>query len=46
MSSINAIKLFALAYFLYDMLAIAGETAEPNWLTFFEDTHGYPVSQT
>ena len=24
------------------MLAIAGQTAGPNWLTFFEGTHGYP----
>jgi len=24
------------------MLAIAGKTAEPNRLTFLEETHGYP----
>ena len=24
------------------MLAIAGKTAEPNGLNFFEGTHGYP----
>jgi len=23
------------------MLAIAGQTAGPNWLNFFEETHGY-----
>ena len=22
---------------------VAGQTAGPNWLTFFEETHGYPV---
>ena len=25
------------------MLAIAGKTAGPNWLNFFEGTHGYPA---
>jgi len=24
------------------MLAIAGQTAGPYWLKFFEGTHGYP----
>ena len=24
------------------MTAIAGQTDEPNGLTFFEETHGYP----
>ena len=24
------------------MLAIDGQTAGPNWLIFFEETHGYP----
>jgi len=24
------------------VLAIAGQTAEPNWLNFFEKTQGYP----
>ena len=24
------------------MLAIAGQTADPNWLIFFEGTHGHP----
>ena len=24
------------------MLAIAGQTAEPNWLTFFEEAHKEP----
>ena len=24
------------------MLATAGPTAEPNWLTFLEEPHGYP----
>ena len=24
------------------MLAIAGQTAGPNWLKFVEETHGYP----
>ena len=27
--------------FIY-MIAIVGQTAVPNWLTFFEGTHGYP----
>ena len=24
------------------MSVIAGQTAGPNWMTFFEGTHGYP----
>jgi len=24
------------------MFPISGQTAGPNWLTFFVDTHGYP----
>ncbi len=24
------------------MLAMAGQTPAPNWLKFFEGTHGYP----
>jgi len=24
------------------LLSIVGQTAVPNWLTFFEGTHGYP----
>ena len=25
------------------MLAIAGQKAEPNWMTFFEETLEYPM---
>ena len=36
------IKLFAHIYIIYIMSAIAGQTAGPNGLNFFEETHWYP----
>ena len=36
---IQSIYLLSICVYIH-MLALAGETAEPNWL-FFEDTHGY-----
>ena len=30
--------------FLY-MLTVAGQTAEPNWLKTFEETHGFQKSK-
>ena len=29
-------------YICIYMLAIAGQTTGPNWLTLFEETHWYP----
>ena len=37
-SSLMFIYLYKYLY----MLAIAGQTAGPNWLNFYEETHGYP----
>ena len=36
-------KALSLYIYLYVfMLAVAGQTAGPNWLKFVEETHGYP----
>ena len=32
----------ALRHIFVYLLAVAGLTAEPSWLTYFERTHGYP----
>ena len=44
--NIHKIKLFTHIFvnvYLYIyMLAIAGQTTGPNWLTLFEETHWYP----
>ena len=38
---LNLIYIINLIAHIY-MSAVAGQTAGPNWLTFFEGTQGYP----
>ena len=38
----KALRSYICLYIYTYILALAGQTAEPIWLTFFYGTHGYP----